>query len=165
MRLVRVEEALEECQNHLTSTGAFGTAIEHLLSYALLVVIFAEFEQTVEKTIREKYDAIQDDSLKAFFRSFSGRDSRRILPRGIKTSELAEFLARFGETYKSQFRTKLEENQRQETYYNNLIVNRHDTAHSSGSNATFLDIQQFYQEGHSVLDCFRETLLNVDHDE
>ena len=153
---------MQECQTHLTTTDSFGTPIERLLSYSLLVIIYAEFERNVEETIREKYETIKDESLREFFRSFSGRDSRRILPRGIKSSDLSEFLARFGGTYKSQFRNRLDINPRQETFYNNLIVNRNDTAHSSGSNATFMDIQAFYQEGNSVLDCFRETLLGVD---
>lgn len=161
MQFARVDEALEECENHLEATDSFGTPIERLLSYSLLVIIYAEFEQSVEKTIREKYETIQDESLREFFRSFSGRDSRRILPRGIRSSDLSEFLARFGESYKSQFRSRLDVNPRQEVFYNNLIVNRHDTAHSSGSNATFLDIQSFYHEGHSVLDFFRETILGV----
>ena len=162
MRFARIDEALEVCENHLHSTGSSGTIIERLMSDSLLVIIYAEFEQTVEKIVQEKYEAIQDESLRTFIKSFSGRDSRGVLPRGIKSSELADFLAKFGDAYKSEFRGKLYLNQRRETFYNNLITNRHDTAHSSGSNATFMDINDFYQEGHLVLDFFRETLLEVD---
>ena len=162
MRFARVDEALAVCEKHLDSTGSFGTLVERLMSDSLLVIIYAEFEQTVENTIQEKYEAIQDKSLRTFFGSFVGVESRRILPRGIKSGQMADFLARFGDTYKSKFRSKLDVYQRGETFYNNLISNRHDTAHSSGSSVTFLDIKNFYQEGHLVLDFFRDTLLEVD---
>ncbi len=45
-------------------------------------------------------------------------------------------------------------------YYNNIIVNRHGVAHSDGSRITFQDAVQFYEEGHIVLDFFREVLLS-----
>jgi hypothetical protein len=72
---------------------------------------------------------------------------------------MADFLSRFGDNYREDFRSKAAANQRAETFYNNIITNRHSTAHSSGSNVTFLQVKNFYEEGHTVLDFFRETLL------
>jgi hypothetical protein len=43
MRLLRIDQTLELCENHLTSTKAEGTEIEALLTRSLLVLICAEF--------------------------------------------------------------------------------------------------------------------------
>ena len=83
----------------------------------------------------------------------------------IQSSHIGDLLERFGEDRKTTFRSKITataDNQRAETFYNNLIINRHDTAHSIGSNLTFEEVKRFYLEGHVVLDFFRESLLSGD---
>ena len=42
--------------------------------------------------------------------------------------------------------------------YENILVNRNDVAHKEGSNATMRDVKQYYEEGHVVLDYFRDAL-------
>ena len=126
MRVVRIDEALEECESHLASTGSFGTPIERLLTYSLLVVIYAEFEQRINSIVQEKCDFIQDGSLRELVRACIGNVSR------IQSSHIGDLLERFGAERKAAFRSEIEAkqgNQRAETFYNNLITNRHDTAH------------------------------------
>ena len=159
MRFDRVDEALDTCETHLQSTDSLGSPIESLLSAALLVIIHAEFEREVEKIVQEKQASIEDESVRNFFGSFVGSAARRTLPRGIESSRIGDFLERFGEQYKTEFRTNMGANPRAETFYNNLISNRNDTAHKSGSNITLMDLKRFYEEGHVVLDFFREILL------
>ena len=161
MRVARIDRALEDCENHLSSTESFGTPIERLLTYSLLVVIYAEFEQKINSIVQQRCDSIEDDSLRELVSKCIGGVSR------IQSSNIGDLLQRFGEQRKTSFRSEItanQANQRAETFYNNLITNRHDTAHSIGSNLTFEDVKQFYQEGHAVLDFFRKALLYVDAD-
>ncbi len=157
MRLARIDKALEDCETHLNNTGAWNTEIERLLTYSVLVIVYAELEQAIEAIVQEKYTSIETPAIRKFVES--GRDAG---PRSIRSSELANFLDRFGDEYKSDFHTKIGENPTAETFYNNLITNRHDTSHSSGSNATFTEVKRFYEEGHVILDFFRESLLTLD---
>ena len=155
----RIDNALEDCENHLVATYSFSTEVERLLTYSLLVVIYAEFEQMMNSIVQEKCNLIEDESLRELVRGCLGNVSR------IQSSHIGDLLERFGEGRKIAFRSKITataDNQRAETFYNNLITNRHDTAHSIGSNLTFEEVKRFYLEGHVVLDFFRETLLSGD---
>ena len=42
----------------------------------------------------------------------------------LKTSDLTDFLKRFGVDYKNRFRQELDKNQRAETFFNNLVTNQ-----------------------------------------
>lgn len=159
MLVARIDTALGDCENHLAATDSLGTQIERLLTYSLLVVIYAEFEQMMNSIVQEKCDLIGDESLRELVRGCLGNVSR------IQSSHIGDLLKRFGEDRKTAFRSKINatpDNQRAETFYNNLITNRHDTAHSIGSNLTFEEVKRFYLEGHVLLDFFRETLLSGD---
>ena len=159
MHLPRIDKALEDCENHLSATKSFGTEIEKLLTYSLLVLIYAEFELTVKVIVEEKCNSIEDGAIRELVKSCLGNVSR------IQSSHMSDLLGRFGTVQKAAFRNEIaanQTNQRAETFYNNLIANRHETAHSTGSNATFMDIKRFYQEGHVILDFFRQTLLATD---
>ena len=78
---------------------------------------------------------------------------------------MAGLLNRFGPPYREVFKQKMAENSRAVTCYNNIVTNRHGVAHSKGSNATFREVKQFYEEGHVVLDFFREVLLSTGNPE
>ena len=78
--------------------------------------------------------------------------------RSLMTSEIADFLSHFGLDYKNRFRQQLDTNKRAETFFNNIVTNRHNTAHSTGSNVSFADLVNFYSEGHVVLDAIRFAL-------
>ena len=66
-----------------------------------------------------------------------------------------------GAKYKADFNRKAKSQERAVSFYNNIITNRHSVAHGSGSTVTVLELERFYQEGHVVLDFFRETLFSV----
>ena len=155
MRLLRVDEMLELCDRHLSSTGAQGTEIDVLLTRSLLVLICAEFEQAIEAIIQQRCSSINDDSVKEFVGSCVDA-----VFRSVKSSEIAGLLNRFGGSYKETFKLKTDANPAAVTFYNNIVTNRHSVAHADGGNVTFLDVKRFYEEGHVVLDFFRETLLN-----
>jgi len=155
MKLIRVDQTIDKCGEHLSNSSAYGTEIESLLTQSLLVIMCAEFEQQIEKIIQEKHAHISDKSIKDFIGSCVGA-----VFRSVKSGEISGLLNRFGSCYKEAFKKRTEENERAITYYNNIIVNRHGVAHSDGSKITFRDAVQFYEEGHIVLDFFREVLLS-----
>jgi hypothetical protein len=155
MRLARVDQTLEECEVHLTATGSFGTPIENLLTRSLLVLMCAEFEQEIERSLEERFQSIQDAPVREFLAS-----SVDAVFRSVKSSEMSGLLKRFGSTYKERFNAKADANPVAVTYYNNIVTNRHGIAHTQGGNVTFKEAKAFYEEGHVVLDFFREALLS-----
>ena len=160
MRITRVDDTLESCQNHLDSLGYFNPDIDTLLAYSALVITYAEFERTVLDILQEKCDFIPDEAIRRFTYSFLGTMNRRIY-----SSDLSDVLKRFGDTYRTAFNNKIRESieyERAETSYNNLISNRNYAAHSTGTNLTFGDVRTAYENGHVILDFFRETLLSID---
>jgi len=155
MKLARIDQILEKCGEHLSGTSSYGTEIENLLTQSLLVIMCAEFEQTIEKLLQEKCSSVSDPSIKEFLGSCVSA-----VFRSVKSNEMAGLLNRFGSPYKEAFNEKTNENQRAVTFYNNIVTNRHRVTHSDGSNVTFEEVKQFYEEGHVVLDFFREVLLS-----
>lgn len=154
MRLTRIDQTLESCEEHLTRTGAYGTAIENLLTQSVLVIMCAEFELTIEKLIGEKCSCVADPAIRNFIGSCVGA-----VFRSVKSNEMAGLLKRFGPHFRDAFKEKTDNSPKAVTYYNNIVENRHGVAHSSGSNVTFIELKQFYEEGHIVLDFFRDALL------
>ena len=153
MRLVRIDQAIEVCQAHLEHSGATGTEIEAYLTRYLLVLICAAFEEEIESLIIERAARSGDAGLESFVRSAVGQ-----IFRSLKTSEIAGLLGRFGPHYRDRFRQELSNNERAETFFNNIVTNRHDTAHSAGSNVSFAELVRFYSEGHVVLDAVKAAL-------
>ena len=153
MRLVRIDQAIEACQTHLENSGAAGTEIEAYLTRYLLVLICATFEEEIESLIIERAARSGDPGLESFVRSAVGQ-----IFRSLKTSEITGLLGRFGVDCKDRFRQELSTNERAETFFNNIVTNRHDTAHSAGSNVSFSELVRFYSEGHVVLDAVKAAL-------
>lgn len=155
MRIERIEQTLERCEEHLSSASAFGTEIESLLTQSLLVLMCAEFERAIENLVQEKCLSIMDDSIREFVKSCVSA-----VFRSVKSSEMAGLLNRFGPMYKEAFKQKANDNQMAVTFYNKIVTNRHGVAHSEGTNATFPEVKRFYEEGHVVLEFFKDALLH-----
>jgi hypothetical protein len=158
MRLARIDKALEDCDRHMALTRSsdpsksFDPAIESLLTQALLVISYAEFEQRILATIEEKRISAWDGP------------AAEIRYRSVGYDDLAGILEQFSSAYVGAFKELCLAslaNQRAVTFYNNIVTNRHRVAHSSGANTTFPEFKRFYEEGHVILDFFRETLLNI----
>ena len=157
MRIERIDETLEACQNHLDSLEFFDARIDNLLACSGLIIIYSEFEKRVEDILIEKSTTIDDPSLRNFAEPYL-----RALNRRINSGSLCEILKKFGDKFEAEFRTKLKESverERAETSYNNIVINRNNAAHSTGTNVSFGDVKSFYEHGHEVLDLFREVLL------
>jgi hypothetical protein len=154
MRISRIDQTLQACEEHLSSASAFGTEIEMLLTQSLLVLICSEFEQKIENIVQEKCAIINDVALREFIGSCVDA-----VFRSVKSSEIAGLLNRFGPEYKGAFKRKTEEDPVSVTFFNSIVTNRHCVAHSTGSNVSFNDVKEFYEKGHIVLDYFRDVLM------
>jgi hypothetical protein len=75
--------------------------------------------------------------------------------RSLKTSEIAGLLKRFSPEFKERFNDKVN-GTKAETFFNNIVADRHYTAHSLGANVTFRELVSFYEEGHTVIDVVQE---------
>lgn len=158
MKLALIDKAIDDCRIHLTNSNAFGTEIEAYLTRYLLILISASFEEEIEKIITKRISKANDRHIESFAKS-----SLQKTFRSIYTSEIAGLLGRFGPDYQTRFQFRL--NAESVTVYNNIIRNRHITAHQSGSNITFKELVDSYEKAHSVLDAISETIFyeNIYH--
>ncbi len=152
MKLLHVDKAIETCQSHIKNTVA-GSEIEAYLTRNLLILICVCFEEKVESLVVDRAARSSDPSLGMFVK----KGFHRIF-RGLKTSDIAKFLSHFGDNHKEHFRRKLENNEQAETFFNNIVTNRNEVAHTTNLNISFLDLVHFYSEGHLVLDAIKDAL-------
>ena len=157
MRIPRIDQILVLCETHLVSTGTLYTEIDTLLAFGVLVRVYAEFEQMVDATIEEKSLSIDCINFRAVFNKIVDDNFR-----GILYGRLIEFFEAFGDHYTTDFRKRGSDNPRAVTFYSNIMTHRRDTAHRTEPGLTFADVKRFYEEGHVVLDFFRESLLSID---
>ncbi len=153
MRLPRVDSAINVCAEHIQKSSAAGTEIESYLTQHLLVFMCAAFEEHIEDLVHARVGKSGDAAIASFARSATSQ-----LFRSLKTTEIAGLLGRFGKESKERFQDEMKRNQRAETFFNNIVTNRHEVAHLAGCNVTFPEIVQFYEEGHAVLDAIRTVL-------
>lgn len=158
MRLASVDHAIGVCKRHLEDSGSRNTEIETFLTQYLLIHICAAFEEKIEQLISSRAVASNDPAVAEFVDSVVGQ-----VFRSIGTSEIGGLLKRFGAACKEGFRKEMGAQQRAETFYNNIVTNRHQVSHrgSSHSSLTFGDLVQYYDEGHVVLDAVGRALMLV----
>lgn len=153
MRIDRIDRVLERCEEHCRSTEPMDVEVESLLTGSILILICSEFERKVESLILERCSSVSDESIRKYI-----EESIRNVLRSIRIDGLCEPLAKFGPLHKKDFQLRLDKNRRVRTMYENILVNRNRVAHKEGSSATMRDVRQYYEEGHVVLDYFRDAL-------
>ena len=156
-----IDRILVVCADHLESTHSYGTAIETLLTYALLVRIYAEFEQQIRAALAEKSGSLATAAARA---AFAARIKDHY--RGIRVRSLSELFVALGEPYRADWAARRAGNPRAVTFYGFIIAQRHQIAHSGAAIADFRgefqNVRAWYESGHIVLDFFRETLFAID---
>ena len=149
MRPYNIDRALKLCGGHLQATESLNTEIDNLLAAAILVRMYAEFESYVKNVIEEKARSV----------GLEIEEAKNKWYRGMLSSQLSDGLGQVEANYKITFNAKASQLQRTVTFYNNVISNRHTVAHGTGASVTVQEVASFYEEGHVVLDWFRESLL------
>lgn len=151
MKLDRVDMTIEVCQEHLNSTSSYGSEIEKFLTQQLLVIICAEIEKAIEAMIIARARDRCSDDFQTFIQSCLNATFR-----SVGSSEIAGLLKRFGTARKQRFLELVDE--RAKNAYDSIVVNRHNTAHGSGSNLTFQEAVASYRAGLSVIESLSTAL-------
>ena len=160
MRIARIDEAFEQCESHLSrnrSNGMRVERIETLLTQCLLILIYAEFEKQITLLLKKRSSSVSDKSIQRFLINCADR-----VFRSLQIGEIAGLLALFDTSCKKAFTEKLDN--RTKNMYSNILTNRNLVAHEGRSNASFNDVKQYYEEGHVVLDYFRDALFKNSND-
>ena len=153
MKILKIDETLDCCEQHIIGANASGTETEGLLTRAVLVFTCAAFEEQIAQMIARRADSLKDPAMAAFFKSCVSA-----VFRSTMSSELAGLMNRFGADFKERFLNRTRGHERAVTFYNNIVVNRHAAAHTQSINVTLRELRQFYEEGHVVLDFLEETI-------
>lgn len=149
MLIPRIDQALDLCEEHLT-TGVAGD-VQVLLAHSLLVLMCAEFEKKIQTLVEDRCASIADEDARRF--AVSCFDN---VFRSLRIDALAGLLGRFGERHKRKFADALDEKSR--NMYSSIVNQRNAAAHGVNVSATLGDVRVYYAEAHKVLDCFEEAL-------
>ncbi|MDR3476952.1 MAG: HEPN domain-containing protein [Gammaproteobacteria bacterium] len=148
MRILEVDSAIDRCREHLQCCGSQKEHIEAYLTQYLLVLIYANFEKKIKEIITDKLACTCNMLVKSYIEPSVDDAIKK-----ISMEELKKFVARrFGKPHRDKIKKDSSLTLQVEIYYGNIINNRHMTSHGSGSSMTFLDLVNFYEEAHKVLD-------------
>lgn len=153
MKIQRIDEAFEIYDEHFPNRIGMDPKLEFMLVQALLVVIYSEFEQKFNDIVVERFSLTQDNSLVNYISSFNRGSVRR-----LKLHDIAGFAGRFGQSHGDEFKRLMMENNIACDMYSSIVIDRHKAAHGSGSSETITGVRKLYDNGHVVLDLFRDAL-------
>lgn len=153
MQFLKIDSAIGSCELHLTETNSFGTEIEKMLTSSVLILICCEFELAIKNMLHEKCRSVLDKDIKNFVETCIG-----LVFRSLTVKEMTGLLGKFDSSNKEVFSALCQQNERAVTFYGNIITNRNAAAHEGSSSSTFLELKNFYAEGHVILDFFRQAL-------
>lgn len=151
MRINEIESAIQMCKSALNEVEAVDGVVISIFARFLLIEVVAKFENKFNELIRERFKDADDESVVYFF----GNEK---LVRSLKYSQVCDVLAKFGGPHLARFKLRRSENNPDFEVYDGLITSRNSFAHGTNITATFSDIVNFYEIGHTVLDHFNEAL-------
>ncbi|WNL39611.1 hypothetical protein RN346_03395 [Halomonas sp. PAMB 3232] len=150
-RLLRTRLAVDNCRSHLEESNSWGTEIEAYLTQHILVIMCAEIQQELYLILENRAEEASDEELKAF----AVATGKKVL-RSVGKTEIANFVGNFGSSAKNHLNSNLDD--REVTLYSNAISNRHDVAHSSGSNITFRELENILTPASKLIDAVERAI-------
>jgi hypothetical protein len=158
MKLLEIDHSIEVCEKSLTAGNSFGSELEYYLTRYLLILISACFEREIKRIVVESATSRPcDEKLRNYL-----EQSFDLVFRSVQVDSIKRALSLFGPSCKDRFVESItadKKNARACTYYNNLILNRHETAHVRGSAMTFRELVDSYNQAHVILDLIAESLV------
>jgi hypothetical protein len=142
--LLRTHAAVQDCEEHLRTSGASGTEIESYLTQYLLIVLSADIQQEIYRLSEERTAAATDDGLS----SFVGASARKIL-RSIGKPEIAKYLGMFGADCKNKLNSQLTDSE--VAVYTNAVSGRHEVAHNQGVLISFAEFKSALSAAEKIL--------------
>lgn len=149
--LLRTKDVVDECEEHLRESGAFGTAIEAYLSEHVAIILCADVQQAVYALAERRVGSLEDEAVKHYVST----SSRRIL-RSVKKNDVATFVGMFGTEVKDALNSGVDE--ATVTIYNNAVQARHNIAHWHGARITFSELKNALAAAQDILDAIESAL-------
>lgn len=154
MPIEEIDRVIQKCRSTLSQVEgieAVDGVITPILAKFLLIEIVAKFENKFNELIKERFNDIDDESVRYFF------DNERLVKR-LGYSDICSVLGKFGNRHSTRFKLRRRENDPEFEVYDGLITVRNSFAHGTNITTTFNDVVSFYENGHAVLDYFNEAL-------
>lgn len=148
---IRTETAIEECEQHLKDSASLGSPIESYLTQHILVILCAEMQQAIWRSIDARATATGDAALSAF----TGECAQRII-RSLLKSELAGIVGMFGSSNKETFNNFLTDSD--VSIYNSAVKERHTVAHVRSTNVTFAELRFALRAALKVFKAFQTAI-------
>ena len=101
----------------------------------------------------ERFLLAQDGSLVNNISSFS-----RGTVKGLRLRDISSFVGRFGQIHGDEFKRLVIANNIAYDVYSSIMIDRHKAACGLGSSETISGVRRLYDNGHVVLDLFRDAL-------
>ncbi len=154
----RVEAAIEVCTRHLEALERPDPEIDTVLAAYIASVAYAAFEKRVRDLMAQRCRHPTDEPINRF----TGEASQRLV-RSIKITELAGFLAFFGEEEKKAFQRKLADEPQIAAAWGNLLTGRHGIAHEldAAPTMTLADVKRDVAAAEQVLQAFEAALTSA----
>lgn len=156
MKILEIDNAIQTCRSHILSLPTKEPKIEYFLTCYLLILIAIYFEKEIKKMVSNNIQTCKGSKKLLYY--FQRTDGTQ--PNGLKTSQLPQFLGKFGAPCQKNFEKQCLEskNARAVSAYNDMIQNRHYAAHREEITMTFDEVIVAYEKGHIILDIFSESL-------
>lgn len=147
MQLLRTAMLIDTVERHLNSVSEANidrVAISNYLAQTAIVTFYSEMEENVKLVIIKRLKSSGDGRVSQFV----DNAGTAILQR-IKKSEIAKTASFFGSECKDFFSKEFSE--AEIAKYNNIIVDRHNTAHGVGALVTFGEIKEVVSIAERIL--------------
>lgn len=153
--LLRTRTAFEECKTHIEEEKLSGTPIEFFLTQYLLVLLSSNVQEEITKI---SIGAITHSPECSYLEKYVTESIGRLF-RSVAKSELAGMLGYFSEDVKNDFNSRL--NEIDVSLYSNAISARHKVAHKSGSDISFIDLENGINGAVKIINAYEAALQNL----
>jgi predicted PhzF superfamily epimerase YddE/YHI9 len=152
MTFASLESLMQRCEEHLDATNTRNTEIESYFVQYLLVRICAEYEARVTTLVRRRCSRPRDHHLKSF-----AQKTAEYVCKHFAIGDIGKVLERFGSDYKQAFHGQVMSGMAH-VGWDNIYTNRQAVAHTTGTQMSFGDLKQNYQDSLAVLDALVSAL-------
>ena len=152
MTFASLESLMQRCEEHLDATNMRSTEVESYLVQYLLVRVCAEYETRVTTIVRRRCSTTTDLHLKTF-----AQQTAKYICKRFSISDIASILGRFGPDYRQAFHDQVMGGMAH-VGWDNIYTNRQAVAHTTGTQMSFGDLKQNYQDSLGVLDALVSAL-------
>lgn len=154
MKLLRTRQILETSERHLEtvpSTNLDRLEISSYFAQMAAVTFFSEMEEKLKEVVKERFVHGGDAKLAHFL----SKTNEKLLSR-MKRRDISETVGLFGEQCRIDFQAKFPANELE--IYSNVIADRHETSHSTGSDVTLSEVKSALEIGELMLVSIKEVI-------